>query len=100
MINLNTYILEKFKISKDIDYKIDNISLEDYKDKEYYSFLKVMYKNAQKEANLYGKPIAIISMGDSNKGGDLTWGVWKNTYEVGEKNEFGNRVLLKIMPAK
>lgn len=100
MINLNEYIIEKLHLDKDFDYKTDNISLEDYKDKEYYSFLKVMYKNAQKEANISGKPIAIISMKDSNKGGDLTWGEWKNTYEVGEKNEFGNRILLKIMPGK
>lgn len=100
MKSIDTYITEKFKISKDIAIELDSDDIiKNYKktlsEKDSIAFERIV-NIAKRQANIKGKPTGVVSMYFDNH--CFAWCEWKDNYEINDKDESGNTLIVKINP--
>ena len=100
MNNLKEYITEKFKISKDIAIELDSDDIiKNYKKtlsgKDSAEFERIV-NIAKRQANIKGISTGVVSMYFDNH--CFAWCEWKDNYEINDKDESGNTLIVKINP--
>ena len=100
MKDLTNYIVEKFKISKDISIELDSDDIiKNYKktlSKEDSTEFERIVNIAKRQANIKGKSIGVVSMYYNNH--VFAWCEWEDNYEINNKDDVGNTLLVKIDP--